>query len=78
MIISIIVLLVSWKVLECADRKPGTNADDTPFSDILGKILGPAVVVGVLAYFASKWWLPESVTALVRPSDIGFLLGWEL
>lgn len=75
MLIGIAILLWSWKVLARADREPGTNPEDTPFSDILGKILAPAVAVGVGAYFAAPHVLPESVLKLVRPSDVGFLVG---
>ena len=74
MLFSVAILLASWKVLEAADVTPGTGPEDTPFSAIMLKILAPAVVVGLIAYFAA-FALPESITDLVKPSDIGFLVG---
>ncbi|MFG0320103.1 MAG: peptide MFS transporter, partial [Planctomycetota bacterium JB042] len=74
MLIGITILLASWKVLEKADRVPETKPEDTPFREIMGKILGPAVLLGVAGYFIAKQ-LPSAVTDLVRPSDIGFLVG---
>src|SRR5690606_29797730 len=65
---------VSWKVLERADRTPGIHPDDTPFREILLRILLPAAVFGVAGYFLAKE-LPVSVTKLVKPSDFGFLIG---
>ncbi len=75
MLIGITILLASWKVLERADRVPGTNPEDTPFGEIMRKILGPALAVGVLGWAVAEYLLPASVTKLVRPSDIGFLVG---
>ncbi|HEX5054082.1 MAG TPA: oligopeptide:H+ symporter [Planctomycetota bacterium] len=75
MLIGITILLVSWKVLEKADRVPGTNPEDTPFREIMQRILGPAVVVGVIGWAVAEYWLPSSVTKLVRASDFGFLVG---
>lgn len=75
MLIGIAILLASWRVLERADRQPGARPGDTPFSQILGKIIGPALLVGVAGYFVAEHWLPAGVTRLVKPSDIGFLVG---
>jgi dipeptide/tripeptide permease len=74
MLIGITILLASWKVLERADVQPGTKPEDTPFSEIMLKILMPAGVLGVAAYFIS-FSLPSAITDLVKPSDIGFLVG---
>ena len=74
MLIGIMILLVSWKVLERADLEPGTKPEDTPFSEIMLKILLPAGVLGVGAYFLA-FLLPSGITDLVKPSDIGFLVG---
>ena len=74
MVIGILILLASWKVLERADVEAGTKPEDTPFSEIMFKILGPATVLGIAAYFLSGY-LPSSITDLVKPSDIGFLVG---
>lgn len=74
MLIGVSILLASWKVLERADRVPETKPEDTPFREIMGRILGPAILLGVVGYFVAKQ-LPAAVTNLVRPSDIGFLVG---
>ena len=74
MLIGITILLASWKVLERADVEPGTKPEDTPFSEIMLKILLPAGVLGVGAYFLA-FLLPSGITDLVKPSDIGFLVG---
>jgi len=74
MLIGVSVLLASWRVLEKADRVPSSHPDDTPFKEIVSKILGPAVAFGAIGYLAAGQ-LPASVTELVRPSDIGFLVG---
>ena len=75
MLISVAILLSSWKVLEKADRTPGINPGDTPFSEILTKILGPALFFGVLGWWLAKNVLPEGLTKLVKPTDFGFLIG---
>ncbi len=74
-LVGVVILLASWKTLERADRPPGQQPGDTPFRDIVAKILAPALAVGIAGYFIAKEWLPSSITSLVRPSDIGFLVG---
>jgi len=75
MVISIVILLGSWKVLEKADVEPGNKPGDTPFSEIMAKILAPALLLGVAGWAVAEYWLPASMTKLVRPSDFGFLVG---
>src|SRR5690606_14231608 len=75
MLISVVILLSSWRVLEKADRVPGTNPEDTPFGEIMSRILGPALLVGVAGWALAAFVLPSAVTKLVKPTDIGFLLG---
>ncbi|MFT6080901.1 MAG: dipeptide/tripeptide permease [Planctomycetota bacterium] len=75
MLISVAILLSSWKVLAKADRTPGTNPEDTPFSEIASKILGPALIIGVAGWWVAGNLLPEAMTKLVKPTDFGFLLG---
>ncbi|MCA8977380.1 MAG: oligopeptide:H+ symporter, partial [Planctomycetes bacterium] len=76
---SVVILLWSWKVLERADIEPGNKPGDTPFAEILQKILGPALVVGVIGWAVAAYVLPMiglgGVTKLVKPTDIGFLIG---
>ncbi len=75
MLIGIAILLASWKVLERADRQPGTKPEDTPFGVIAKRILGPALAAGIGGYLLAKFVLPPVVTELVRPAVIGFLVG---
>jgi dipeptide/tripeptide permease len=75
LLLSAVILLASWKVLERADRTPGTNPEDTPFSEIMGRILGPALLFGVAGWAFAAFVLPSSVTKLVKATDIGFLIG---
>ena len=75
MLISVVILLSSWKVLEKADVEPGTGPEDTPFSEIVRMILGPALLFGVLGWAFAEYVLPSSVTKLVKATDIGFLIG---
>lgn len=79
MVISVIILLWSWKVLDKADIEPGDKPGDTPFSEILKKILGPALGFGVAGWAVAAYVFPmvglEGLTKLVKPTDIGFLIG---
>ena len=58
MLISVVILLSSWKVLEKADVEPGNKPGDTPFAEIMQKILGPALVLGVIGWAFAAYVLP--------------------
>jgi dipeptide/tripeptide permease len=75
LLLSCVILLASWKVLERADRTPGTNPEDTPFAEILKRILGPAFAFGLGGWALAAYALPESITKIVKATDIGFLIG---
>ena len=75
MLISVAILLWSWKTLEKADVEPGNKPGDTPFSEILTRILGPALGFGIAGWFVAAYLLPADVTKLVKATDIGFLVG---
>jgi dipeptide/tripeptide permease len=75
MLISMVILLWSWKVLGKADVEPGTKPEDTPFGEIMQKILGPALLFGVVGWAIAEYLLPASVTKVVKATDIGFLIG---
>ncbi|MFN3241891.1 MAG: peptide MFS transporter [Planctomycetota bacterium] len=75
MLISVAILLLSWKVLDKADIEPGDKPGDTPFSEILQKILGPALGFGLIGWVVAEYVLPGSLTKLVKPTDFGFLIG---
>jgi dipeptide/tripeptide permease len=72
LLVGLVILLVSWKALEKADRKPEKSADDTSFTDVFLKILLPALVAGALGYYAASTWFPDIP---VRPAVFGFLVG---
>ena len=67
----------SWKVLERADRTPGTNPEDTPFAEMMQKILvagagRSASPAGLLRQLRAA---DLGLTKLVKATDIGFLIG---
>jgi dipeptide/tripeptide permease len=68
---AVVLLLIFWKTLENADRKPARVEGDTSIGEIFVKILAPAFVVGITGYFIAK----QFNMTLVRPSDFGFLVG---
>jgi len=68
---AVVLLLIFWKTLEHADRKPARVEGDTTIGEIFVKILAPAFVVGITGYFIAK----QFQMTLVRPSDFGFLVG---
>ena len=73
LIISVLILLWMWKVLEHADRIPERDPEDTGFGAIFAKILLPALVVGTAGYFLAKAYLPPSIP--LRPAVCGFMVG---
>jgi len=73
MLIGVTILLLSWKVLEKADRRPEKTEKDTGFGEVFAKILLPALVFGVIGYYAGKGLLPED--SPMRPAVCGFLAG---
>jgi dipeptide/tripeptide permease len=75
MLASVVILLASWKALAASDRTPGANPGDTPFAEILGKILGPAFLFGLAGWALAVYALPSAITKLVKPTDFGFLIG---
>lgn len=73
LVVAMIILLLSWKTLEKADRRPEIGPDDAGFGTVLTKILMPALIVGgAVGVLASKGILP---TGPVRPAVAGFLAG---
>ncbi len=73
LLIGVAILLLHWKLLERADRKPTRDPEDTPFSTVLLKILLPAFGVGILGYFMASYYLGDDFP--VRPAVCGFLAG---
>lgn len=73
LIVSVIILLFSWKTLERADRRAEPDPDDVTLGTIFGKILLPAAICGAAGFFLAKGLLPPDYP--VKPSLCGFLLG---
>ncbi len=73
MAIGLVVLIMNWKLLESADRKPERTKDDASLATIFGKILVPAAVFGAAGYFLAAG-IP-AIGSKVAPSYCGFLLG---
>lgn len=73
MLVGVVILLLSWKGLEAADRKPGVKAGDFGLKQMFLTILAPAVVFGVLGYFLGQK-LPF-VMGTIGPITFGFLIG---
>ncbi len=69
LIVGMVVLLVSWKLLAEADRRPERDPDDVSVATIVLKIFLPAGVAGTVGYVAASFFpdLP------VSPTDVGFL-----
>lgn len=76
LIFAMVILLLSWKTLEKADRPPERSEDDISFGTVLAKILVPALAFGVAGYFlADEWLLVQFPSLPLRPAIVGFLLG---
>ncbi|MHB0959993.1 MAG: peptide MFS transporter [Pirellulaceae bacterium] len=73
LIISLLILLATWKVLARADRTPERDPEDAGFGAVFLQILLPAFLVGMVGYFLAKAYLPPSVP--LRPAVCGFLAG---
>jgi len=73
LLIGMVILVLSWKVLEPADRRPEKSADDTSFGQVFGKILLPALVFGALGFWLASNYMPANIP--VRPAVAGFLAG---
>jgi len=55
MAIGVLLLLISWRALERADRKPTRSPEDTSMGEIALKILLPAALFGVVGWFVASW-----------------------
>ncbi|MEZ5964696.1 MAG: peptide MFS transporter [Planctomycetota bacterium] len=71
MCIGVLLLVISWRVLERADCTPEPSPEDTSFGEIVGKILLPAVLFGAAGYY-----LAASVSGWpIASATNGFLFG---
>jgi dipeptide/tripeptide permease len=72
LLIGVTLLLVFWKGLAKADKPPAPHHDDISVMRILGTIMAPAIVVGLIGFFIAHSWFPDSP---VTPPTFGFLAG---
>ncbi len=73
MLVGVTILLLNWKRLEGADRKPVVKEGDFGLKQMFLTILAPALGFGVLGYFGGKQ-LPF-VTGSIGPVTFAFLVG---
>jgi len=73
MLVGVVILVLNWKRLEGADRKPQIKAGDFGLKQMFLTILAPAVGFGVIGYFVGQK-LPF-VTDSIGPITFGFLVG---
>ena len=73
MLVGVVVLLLNWKRLARADRKPEVGPDDFGLTQVFLTILLPAALFGVGGYFLGKQ-LPF-VTESIGPVTFGFIIG---
>jgi dipeptide/tripeptide permease len=72
LLVAMVLLLLSWKQLEKADRKPEVGPDDAGFGTVVLKILLPALGAGLVGFLIGQRFMPDGP---VRPAVLGFLLG---
>jgi dipeptide/tripeptide permease len=70
-LVAVLILALWWRQLEASDRQPERSSDDTSFTDVMLKIIAPALIVGLIGYAAASW----SGFTLIRPAVCGFLAG---
>jgi dipeptide/tripeptide permease len=73
MLIGVVILLINWKGLEEADRKPTTAPGDFGLRQVFLTILLPAGAFGVIGYFAGQK-IPF-ITDSIGPVTFGFIIG---
>jgi dipeptide/tripeptide permease len=73
MLIGVVILLINWKGLEEADRKPTTAPGDFGLRQVFLTILVPAGAFGAIGYFAGQK-IPF-VTDSIGPVTFGFIIG---
>jgi dipeptide/tripeptide permease len=73
MLVGVVILLLNWKRLEAADRRPANKAGDFGLKQMFLTILAPAVGFGVIGYFVGQK-LPFVMDS-IGPITFGFLIG---
>ncbi len=72
LLVGLVILSFNWKTLERADRRPARSDQDAGFGEIFGKILLPALLVGLAGFYLVREFFPG---APVTPGVAGFLAG---
>ncbi len=73
MLVGVVILLINWKGLEDADRKPTTAPGDFGLRQVFLTILLPAGAFGLIGYFGGQK-IPF-VTNTIGPVTFGFIIG---
>lgn len=73
LLIGVIVLLMNWKKLEAADRKPQVDSRDVGMGRIVLTILVPAAIFGVAGFFVGE--SVPLIKSTIGPITFGFLVG---
>ena len=73
MLVGVVILLINWKGLADADRKPTTAPGDFGLKQVFLTILLPAGAFGVIGYFVGQK-IPF-VTSTIGPVTFGFIVG---
>ena len=73
MLVGVVILLINWKGLADADRKPTTAPGDFGLRQVFLTILLPAGAFGVIGYFTGQK-IPF-VTNTIGPVTFGFIIG---
>ncbi len=69
----VLILLLHWKLLRRADRRPAADPQSRGLAGMLAKLFVPALACGALGFVLARAYLPPD--AVMRPGVIGFLAG---
>ncbi|HPF36534.1 MAG TPA: peptide MFS transporter [Candidatus Krumholzibacteria bacterium] len=73
LLIGVAILTLNWRKLAAADRQSEKSAEDISFGQVMGTIILPAAVFGVLGYFLGGR-IPF-VASTIGPITFGFIVG---
>lgn len=73
LLIGVTILVINWKKLARADRKPQIDARDAGFGRVMLTILLPAAIFGVIGYTVGKE--VDFIRTTIKPVTFGFLVG---
>jgi len=73
LVISVMILLINWKKLEAADRKPQIDPRDVSLGKIFLTILLPAALFGIAGFFVGRE--VELIRSTLGPITFAFITG---